>query len=124
MAMLATSRVTIQGQGVTVDASDDQVQAAMALLLSNASAQAARAAAVAAAAEASEVSDISTALGSEDVTMENVGQPDKRKAENPLEERQAMDPTGGDLAECLARACADAAASIAAQGLHGANKGK
>ena len=124
MAMLGTSRISIHGQDITVDTSDDQVQAAMALLLSNASAQAARAAAVAAAAEASEVSDISSALGTEDVIMDKAAQPEKRKAEDPLDDGQAMDQTGGGLAERLAGACTAAAASIAAQSLGGAKSGK
>ena len=124
MAMLGTSHISIHGQDITVDSSDNQVQAAMALLLSNASAQAARAAAVAAAGEVSDSSERTCTPSSEDVIMEKVAQPEKRKAEAPLDDGREAAQAGGGLAERLAGACSAAAASIAAQGLQGGTTGK
>ena len=124
MAMLGTSHICIHGQDLTVDSSDNQVQAAMALLLSNASAQAARAATLAAAGEPAEASDLASTTDSVDVVMEKVTQPEKRKAEDPLDDRHEATQAGGGLAERLAGACSVAVASIAAQGLQGDKRAK
>ena len=124
MAMLGTSHINIHGQDLTVDSSDNQVQAAMALLLSNASAQAARAAAVAATGEASEATEPARLPGAEGVVMEKAAQPEKREAEDPLDDGDGAALAGGGLAERLAGACTAAAASIAAQGLQGGKRGK
>ena len=93
----------------------------MALLLSNASAQAAKAAAMGA---SSAVSDGSDALGvlHEGVSMGEEGKPEKRTAEEPHGDGAPMDPTGPDMAERLAVACASVAATIAAQSLREAKQ--
>ena len=121
MAMLGTSHISIHGQDLTVDSSDNQVQAAMALLLSNASAQAVRAAAVAAAGDASESSEPACTPNYEDVIMEQATQPEKPKAVAPPDGGHELGQAGGGLAERLAGAGTAVAASIAAQGLQGGN---
>ena len=85
---------------------------------SHINAQAARAAAVAAAVEVSE-----DAPGSENVIMDKVAQPERRKTEDPLDDGLTIAQTIGGLAERLAGACTAAAATIAAQGLHGTKRG-
>ena len=56
--------------------------------------------------------------------MERVAQPEKRKAEDPLDDPHEAIPAGEGLAERLAGACCVAAASIAAQGLQGDKRAK
>ena len=124
MAMLGTSLISIHGQDLTVDTSDGQVQAAMALLLSNASAQAAKAAAVAATVDIPEEPQLASSAGTEDVIMDNGAQAEKHKAEDSLDDGQGATLAGGGLAQRLAGACDAAAASIAAQVLQGGKRGK
>ena len=98
MAMLGTSLISIHGQDLTVGTSDGQVQAAMALLLSNASAQAARAAAAAAAVGVTEESQVASTACTEDVIMDNAAQPEDRKAEDSLDDGHGAALAGGGLA--------------------------
>ena len=126
LAMLGASSTSIRigDQDISVDASDEKVQAAVALLLSNSSAQAAKAATRTAGTGAAESAGTEGSRDGDDVAMEIADKAEKRKAGELQGSDDLLDQSEENMASRLAGACAVVSASIAAQSLQGGTRGK